>query len=59
MLWDQYWGGAKVNRLCCAEDEGKGAQARRGRNKQEDVDSEDEAALDALLNEAQRHSGTR
>lgn len=41
-----------------ADDETGGARAIRGRM-QQDVDSEDEAALDDLLNEAQRQSGSR
>ena len=42
-----------------ADDETGGAQARRGRMQLQDGDSEDEAALDDLLNEAQRQSGSR
>lgn len=42
-----------------ADDEPGGAHARRGRMQLQDVDSEDEAALDDLLNEAQRQSGSR
>lgn len=49
--------------FCCyADEEGdeeRGSQAKRARREQQDVDSEDEAALDALLNEARRQSGSR
>jgi hypothetical protein len=49
--------------LCCyADEEGdeeRGVQGKRARGEQWDIDSEDEAALDALLNEARRRSGSR
>ena len=41
-------------------DEDQGRQhGSRGRAEQTEVDSEDEAALDELLNEARRQSGSR
>ena len=43
----------------CADEDQDRQHGSRSRAEEADVDSEDEAALDELLNEARRQSGSR